>query len=242
MIYKYLLEIKYRILFSIVAWSFLTVTCYCFKETILYLFMTFSSRINYVDPIYFLTTDIAEVFLAYIQLSCYIAKQITVTFVYFQIITFLSTGLYIFEYIYVQNVAINMFFAWLFCVFTLNSYIFPISWDFFLKFQKYISSQSLTFHFEVKLNEYLVFYKSTYYICNLVFQTVILFFVFLDLFKTSLFIVKKLRKILYFSFLLFSTFLTPPEIIYQLVISVCIIVIYELVIFYTVLRIELVNF
>ena len=81
-----------------------------------------------------------------------------------------------------------------------------------------------------------------YYLCNLIFQTVLLFFIFLDLYKTNLLMVKKLRKVFYFLFFIFSTFLTPPEVIYQLIISVFIIIIYELIIIYTVLKTELVNF
>ena len=127
-------------------------------------------------------------------------------------------------------------------VFGLNNFIFPTSWEFFLKFQEYQSSQNLTFYFEAILNEYLIFYKSIYYSCNLVFQTVILFFIVLDLFKTNLFVVKKFRKIFYFIFFVFSTFLTPPEVVYQLAISICIIIVYELITVYTIIKTELVNF
>lgn len=111
-----------------------------------------------------------------------------------------------------------------------------------MKFQEYLSSQNLAFYFEAKLNEYLIFYKSIYYLCNLIYQTAVLFFIFLDLFKSNLLIVKKLRKIFYFFFFLFSTFLTPPEVIYQLIISICIIIIYELITIHMVLKTELANF
>jgi len=242
MIYKYLLEIKYRSFFSIIAWSFLMINCYYFKETLLYIFMRFSVNSNHTNLVYFLTTDVAEVFIAYVQLSCYIANQIASIFLFFQVFCFLSTGLYKFEYMYLKNIIIITITCWLICIFILNSYVFPSSWDFFFKFQKYLSLQSITFYFEVKLNEYLIFYKSMYYLCNLIFQTVLLFFIFLDLYKTNLLMVKKLRKVFYFLFFIFSTFLTPPEVIYQLIISVFIIIIYELIIIYTVLKTELVNF
>lgn len=238
MIYKYLLEIKYRILFSIIAWNFLIINCYCFKETLLYFIMATSST----NSVYFLTTDVTEVFLTYVQLSLYVAKQVTIVFIYFQTFTFLSTGLYMFEYIYLKNIAIIVFVGWLICIFVLNSIIFPTSWDFFFKFQEYLSFQNLTFHFEVKLNEYLIFYKSMHHLSNSIFQITILFFVFIDLFKTNLLIIKKLRKVAYFFFFLFSTISTPPEILYQLIVSICMIMIYEIRIIYTVLKIELVNF
>jgi sec-independent protein translocase protein TatC len=81
-----------------------------------------------------------------------------------------------------------------------------------------------------------------HHLSNSIFQITILFFVFIDLFKTNLLIIKKLRKVAYFFFFLFSTISTPPEILYQLIVSICMIMIYEIRIIYTVLKIELVNF
>jgi len=242
MIYKYLLEIKYRILFSVIAWSFMMVNCYYFKETLLYVFMGFSLKSNKNYLLYFLTTDVAEVFIAYIQLSYYVANQITMVFIYCQIFIFLSAGLYVFEYAYFKIIVVATIFFWVLFVFILNSFIFPTSWNFFLKFQEFLSFQNLTFYFEAKLNEYLVFYRSVFYLCSLIYQIVILFFIFLDLFKTNLLIVKKLRKIFYFLFLIVSTFLTPPEVIFQLIISICIIIIYELVTIHMIFKTELVKF
>lgn len=218
------------------------INCYYFKETLLYLFMSFSFKSNNNTLMYFLTTDVAEVFVAYVQLSYCIANQITIIFIYWQIFVFLSAGLYLFEYTYFKIILTTVIAGWITCVFILNNFIFPTSWEFFLKFQEYLSFQNITFYFEVKLNEYLVFYKSTYYLCTLMYQTVILFFIFLDLFKTNLSIVKKLRKFFYFLFFLFSTLLTPPEVTHQITISICMIVIYELITIYVILKSELLTF
>jgi len=228
-------------LFSMVAWNFLIINCYCFKETLLYYIMAFSVKSSSTNLVYFLTTDVTEVFLVYVQLSLYVAKHVTTIFVSFQIFAFLSTGLYLFEYIYLRNVAISILIWWLICIFALNSIIFPTSWDFFFKFQKYLSFQNIAFHFEIKLSEYLTFCKSMYQFSNLLFQVTILFIVLMDLLKTNVFIIKKFRKTVYFLFFLFSTFLTPPEITHQLMTSICVIVIFELTTFFTVLKIELVN-
>jgi len=66
-----------------------------------------------------------------------------------------------------------------------------------------------------------------------------LLFAFLDLVKTNLFFVKKLRKIFYLLSFVFSTFLTPPEVTYQLIISLCMIVIYELTTVYLIFKTEI---
>lgn len=215
------------------------VNCYYSKETLLYVFMRFSFKSNQTNLLYFLTTDVAEVFIAYIQLSSYIANQITMIFLWWHSFLFLSAGLYKFEYIYWRNILITTLAFWTACIFMLNNFIFPISWNFFLRFQEYLLFQNLTFHFEVKLNEYLIFYKSIYYLCSLIFQAAVSFFIFLDLFRTNVFIIKKLRKIFYFLFFILSTFATPPEVIYQLAMGICTILIYELLIVYMIFKTKL---
>jgi sec-independent protein translocase protein TatC len=236
------LEIKYRFFFSLITWSFLMVNCYYFKETLLYVFMRFSFKSNNTNLSYFLTTDVAEVFIAYIQLSSYIANQITMLFLWWHSFLFLSAGLYEFEYVYWRNIIVVTLVCWAACIFMLNSFIFPISWDFFVRFQEYLLFQNLTFHFEVKLSEYLIFYKSIYYLCSLVFQAAVSFFIFLDLFRTNASIIKKLRKIFYLLFFIISTFTTPPEVIYQVAMSICIIFIYELLILYMIFKTKLGTF
>ena len=239
MIYKYLLEIKYRIFFSFITWSCVMINCYYFKETLVYIFMRFSLVTNEDNLLYFLTTDVAEIFLAYVQLSYYTANQITIIFVCWQLFLFLSAGLYRYESAYLKTIITITVVSRIMCIFTLNNLIFPISWNFFLKFQEYLSFQNFTFYFEVKLNEYLNFYTSVYYLCNSIFQIGVLFFLFLDLFRTNLYMIKKLRKVSYFSFFIFATFLSPPEVFYQSAISICIILIYELIVFYMIFKTEL---
>jgi len=237
MIYKYLLEIKYRIFFSFITWSCVMINCYYFKETLVYILMKFSLETN--NLLYFLTTDVAEIFLAYIQLSYYTANQVTIIFVYWQFFLFLSAGLYKFESAYLKTIITISILSRVLCIFVLNSFIFPISWNFFSKFQEYLSFQNLTFYFEVKLNEYLIFYTSVYYLCNSIFQIGVLFFLFLDLFRTNLYLIKKLRKIFYFFFFIFATLLSPPEVLYQLAISIWLILFYELIVLYMIIKAEL---
>ena len=80
------------------------VNCYYFKETLLYVFMEFSFKSSNSNLLYFLTTNVAEVFITYIELSYYIASYITLIFIYYQIFVFLSAGLYVFEYVYFKTI------------------------------------------------------------------------------------------------------------------------------------------
>ena len=242
MIYKHLLEIKYRAFFSFIAWSFLVTNCYFFKETLLYVFIKFSSTPNCNNIFYFLITDITEVFMTYLQLVYFITNQITFIFIYYQIFTFVSSGLYKFEYNYLKRMSLMILVCWVVFVLILNHIIFPASWNFFLQFQNFVLVQTLTFYFEAKLNEYWLFYTTVYYMCFFAYQLMIFFFIFLNLFKTNFLIVKKLRKVLYFIFFLVATTITPPDVAHQLIFSICIIVLYEFFLANILLKIELINF
>ena len=75
----------------------------------------------------FLTTDVIEIFSAYIQLSLNIASQITILFIYCQTCAFLSTGLRAFEYDYLKTIVKVTIVYWVTSVWILNSFIFPVS-------------------------------------------------------------------------------------------------------------------
>lgn len=242
MIYQYLSEIKYRALFSLITWSFLLLNCYFFKETLLYAFMKLSSTYKMNDTAYFLITNVTEVFMTYMQLSCFIANQITFIFICYQTFAFISGGLYKFEYIYFKNTSLVLLIGWVMFLSTMNSTIFPASWNFFLQFQHFMTAPNLAFYFEAKLSEYWAFYKTIHSFCYLAYQLLIFFWLFLNLFKTNFLVIKRLRKILYFVFFVLGTLVTPPDVAHQLITSICIIMTYELILIYMLLKIEFINF
>ena len=81
-----------------------------------------------------------------------------------------------------------------------------------------------------------------YYLCNLLYQIIIILFIFLDLFKINLLVIQRLRKTLYFLFIILSTFVTPPEVVYQIMISICMVIVYELTIIQIIFKTELTEF
>lgn len=235
MIYKYLLEIKYRILFCLVAWNFVIINCYYFKEILLYVFIKPSLKFYHNYTPWFLTTNVTEIFSTYIELCLFLANQLIIPFIGYQFFSYFSNGLYTFEYDYFKKILIKLIFCWIFFVFLLNKVIFPVVWFFFFKFQNF------TFHFEIKLNEYVSFYKSVYFVCNPIFQFITAFFIFLDLFKTNLLLIKKWKKICYYIFVILATFITPPEVLYQLICSIFTLIIYEFTIISIILNYELIK-
>ena len=78
--------------------------CYFFKEALLYVFIKLSLNQNYTNLLYFITTDVTEVFIVYIHLSYFVANQIIILFLGYQFFVFLSTGLYPFGYSYFKTI------------------------------------------------------------------------------------------------------------------------------------------
>jgi len=235
MIYKYLLEIKYRILFCLVAWNFIVINCYYFKETLLYVLIRPNLELYDNNVLWILTTNVAEIFLTYIELCYFLANQLIIPFIGGQFFFYFSSGFYQFEFDYFKKIFTRLIFCWFFFILLLNTLLFPAIWSFFSKFQ------NSTFHFEIKLNEYVSFYKSVYLSCNFFFQFIIAFFIFLDLFKTNLLWIKKLKKICYYIFVILATLSTPPEVVYQLICSLFILIIYELIVISIILNYELIR-
>ena len=144
---------------------------------------------------------------------------------------FAALGLYKYEYNYVTFVFKTSTFFFFLSVFVFNKIIFPFSWDFFLNFQNLVVLKSLTLHFEAKLSEYLNFYMVFYHVCIFYFQTFVILIVFFDYIKSDLNVIRRLRKVFYYSFVLFSTLITPPDVFSQFLLSTNIIFSYETLMF-----------
>lgn len=234
MIYKYYLEIKNRIFLVFLTWSSTVFVSYVYKETLLFLCLT---KVHlFCDSnvlFYFIFTDVKEVFSVYLQLILFVGNQFCVFYLLFHILSFLSLGLYKFEYRYLKLLFYSGLFFWFFSFILFNQLLLPISWNFFLSFQM-LTSFSL--YFEAKLNEYLNFYIFFYYICTFYCQIFIIIVFFIDYINTNLDLIKKSRKFFYYIFFFFSTLVTPPDVISQILFSFAIIVMYELVIVFNLFK------
>lgn len=135
MLSKYLFEMKYRMLFCLIAWIFIMINCYYFKEILLYVFIKPSFKLHSDTALKFMTTNVTEVFFTYLNLSHFVANQFLILYTFFQIFLQIANGLYKFEYIYFKTILTKWILLWFFCIFFLNKFLFPIVWFFFLNFK-----------------------------------------------------------------------------------------------------------
>lgn len=229
---KYYTEIKNRILLILFAWLLCLNICYYYKETILFILVNSNNSLLELDnKPYFIFTNVTEIFYVYLELILFVANQIALIILIYQILMFLALGLYQFEFLKLKFAFQIFTITWLFSFLLLLNVIVPFSWNFFLSFQeKMYNSQSIDLFFEAKLSEYLQYFISLYYICLINCQFLTVLVVTLTNLSEKLKKTKIFRKLFYLIFVVFSTIVTPPDILSQLCISSFLILLYEFLI------------
>lgn len=235
---KYYKEIKNRLILILCTWIFCLSTCYYYKEPILFAVINSSGLfLNSNEKPYFIFTNITEVFYVYLELVLFISNQMLTIMLIYQILMFLSFGLYQFELKKVKLLFQVFLLAWIVSSCLLFNFIVPFTWKFFLSFQgNTIDNQLVSFFFEAKLNEYLDYFINLYYVCLINCQFLVLLLITLNSINNKLNKTKTFRKLFYLIFIIFSTVITPPDVFSQICISGILIIIYECVILIKAIR------
>jgi sec-independent protein translocase protein TatC len=236
---KYLLEAKNRLFLLLLTGSSCFLVGYFYKETLLFLFvqpLMYQDTNSHSAVFYFIFTDVTEIFSVYIKLVSFLSIQLTLLYVLYHLFVFFSPAMYYKEYLYFNLVSKVIIFVWCFSIIMLTQILIPLTWKFFLSFQYLTSTRSVNLYFEAKLNEYLIFYISLYYLCVFYCQIFTVFFFFLNYINADIQIIRKFRKLYYFFFLVFATLVSPPDILSQFIISTAVIFLYEMLIFTFLLR------
>lgn len=234
---KYFIEIQNRLILLYITWFSIVLISYFYKETILFLVIKPSLNVNdSFETFYFIFTNALEVLSVYLKLIKFLSFQIFFIYFIYHIYIFLSPALFCSEYFYLRF-NVQFVFCFLLLSIVLFTYILiPFIWNFFLSFQNLIIDKSFNLYFEAKLNEYLNFYISSYYLCEFYCQFFIFFLLILDYTKFNIKKIKKFRKFYYYCFIVFSTFISPPDIVSQIFFSLIFIFIYECLIFFSLLK------
>jgi sec-independent protein translocase protein TatC len=228
---KYLLELKNRFILLVTTCVSVISISYFYKEILLFLIIEpdVLNNFNFTLQLdYFIFTDVLEVFSVYIQLILFLNLQILFLYFLYHCFVFLIPGLFFFEYKNLNLIFKIILIVWSISVLISKYFLIPITWNFFLSFQ---NLSSITLHFEAKLNEYLNFYISFYYLCILYSQVFTFLFICITYINTNISVIKKFRKLYYYFWVILSTFISPPDVLSQILISFVLIFLYELLIF-----------
>lgn len=225
---------KNRFFLLITCWGVVSVTCYIYKEPILFLLIKPSNYSQMAEnKPYFIFTDISEVFYVYLQLTFFVSNQIATIMLLYHVLLFLSSGLYKLEYKKLQFAFKIFILSWSGSIVLLSKFIVPLSWSFFLSFQQ---ADNISFFFEARIVEYFNYFTNLYYICFINCQILTIIALALNNYSDDMRKTRKFRKLFYLIFVLFSTLTTPPDIISQILMSISLIVFYELLLFSNILK------
>ena len=229
---KYYKEIKNRTVLIVFTWSLCLSICYHYKETLLFVLVNSNGSFSGLnDKPYFIFTNVTEIFYVYLQLILFVSNQIAMITITYHVFMFLALGLYKYEFLRLRIAFQTFVLAWLFSSGLLFNVIVPFSWSFFLSFQENVNNfQSVDLFFEAKLNEYLQYFVNTYYICLINCQFLAILVITLTNLSEKLKKTKTFRKLFYLIFVVFSTLITPPDVLSQICISSLLILLYEFLI------------
>lgn len=223
---RYLIEIKNRLILILIAVISTLILSYYYKDVLLFILIKPVLK-NSFNLFYFIFTDVTEIFSVYIKVISFFINQIFLIFLIFQTFSFLSLAFFIKEYIFFKQLLKSCLVIWFFSFFLAGSLLIPFSWEFFFCFQNIISSKFISLYFEPKIIDYISFCITIYSMTIFYFQLLAILIFVIVYYNNNITFIKRYKKFYYYIFIIFATFITPPDIFSQLIIGLCLIIFYE---------------
>ena len=183
------------------------------------------------DIFYFIFTNITEILSVYIEIIIFLGFQMLCLHFIYHAFIFLTPAFFKTEYFRLKIFLKLLFIIYFISFFFYYYILLPITINFFIEFQKL----TIYLHFEAKIIEYLDFLIFLYYGFLFYLQFIAFLFLLINHFITPK-LIKKFRKLFYYLFLILIILIYPPEILIQININIFIIVFYELIILFFLLK------
>lgn len=201
---------------------------YCFTKPLL----SISRGANELFS-HFIFTNLGDAFFSFFNLSLVIGFITSLYFFIFQFFCYIVSSFYLYEKKIFAIIGASSFISLFISLLFWYTIFLPTICYFFLGFELVNTNLSFEILFEGKVDEYFSFVLKS--LCSLIlvfqFPILLLFLVIFDLLNIKFLI--SYRKIIYFSFLVLSALLTPPDVFSQFFFIFPFLLFYEFVIFLT---------
>lgn len=234
----YIIEIITRLKYFIFSYCFLLIVCYFYYDiffTILdLLFKNILNNQNDNIPNYYIYTHPFELYYTHLIFCFILSLHIILPYIIWQLIDFNKTSLYKSEYIFIFKLSIKILFFFLSSYLLLYGFIIPYFLEILQIAKQTYNSTFFTVFFELKVQDFINFILYL----NSIFTILIFFLILLSIIILNLTLKKiiSLKKLIYLISIIFSTFLSPPDIASQLLLLCIIICSIEFIIFFKIIN------
>ncbi len=226
---SHLMELRIRLLWVIAAMVLGTSVCFFFVDEIYnFLVRPLANSMNENDTNRLIYTGLTEAFFTYLKVAFFAGVFLTFPILLMQIWMFVAPGLYKDERKVLLPFLVAtpiLFFAGGACVYY---FVLPMAWPFFLSFQSAGGDMALPIQLEARVSEYLDLIMTLIFAFGLCFQLPVLLTLLGRVGIISAQFLASKRKYAVIITFIIAAFLTPPDIISQIMLAVPILALYEI--------------
>lgn len=222
-------ELKKRVIYALLVWAAASIAAYLWSEEIFgALTLPLKEAFSGEEGRKLIYTGMAEAFLTYIRLAIFTGFAVSFPFIAIQTYLFIAPGLYSQE-----KQAVKPFFAAspaLFYVGALFAYFFimPMAWKFFAGFQTPGGGGHLPVTLEARVSEYLSLSMQLLTVFGLAFQLPVVLAVLARLGIVDSKMLASKRRHAVVAIVVVAAFITPPDVLSQIALSIPLYLLYEL--------------
>lgn len=174
-------------------------------------------------------TGIAEAFISYLSLSNTVAFVVCIPFITFQIYRFIKSGLYIRERKIAASLMIMGNILFISAIVFVYYVVIPKAWGFFLEFEIRNNAQ-YNLVFEARISEYISMVTTMIKAFGIAFQMPIIMLLLILMQLITVSQLKSYRRIAIVVIFTIAAFITPPDILSQILLALPMMAMYEMTI------------